>query len=82
MHLLPPLDPGDRTPRIFRLTFPLESVWSVSMATHGLEAHHLHPEDAEQTVQFPGDSRAKSGAVMLPFNFDASELFAREKLIY
>lgn len=31
-------------------------VWSVSMATpQPREAHHLHPEDAEQTVQFPGD---------------------------
>lgn len=54
MHLLPPLDPGDKTPRIFLLMFPLESMWRVYMETYSLGSP-LQPEDAEKVVQIPGD---------------------------
>lgn len=83
IHLLPPLDPGDRTPRNFQLTFPLESVWSVSMATHSLRSplpssRRCRADRAVSRRQ----SRVGNGAVMLSFYFEASELFAREMLIY
>lgn len=39
------------------------------------EAHHLHPEDAEQTVQFPGD-RAELRTVQQRYYFTFRSLRA------
>lgn len=77
-HLLPPLDPADNNPHLSADAL-LESVWSVSMATHSLE--NPPPSSGRSRAVSRRQTRAENSAVMLSFNFQASELFTREMLI-